>query len=314
MIKKEKDTNSKNKVDYTGAILLGAMMIALSIVLSVFGGDYPYDGVLRNESGDSIIPIDTLGTQLTDTYRFQIARGAIPGAAPIFLTSNNPVVTVTPETIWKVGGTYPWPNYSTTLSISSTDADDNIAGTGARLLFIDGLDINYAQISEVVILNGTTSVNTTQDFYRINDAIIISAGSSWSNEGEIDILHNGTIVSRISELEGESHQAVYTVPANHTLFTGTFSVSSGKSDEVAVTAWVRPNITGVMFLSSTTYAYQNTWIFENYNEFPFPEKTDFEIRAELTSPAGAGKVTNIMELFLVPNSYLDTLDARIVLQ
>jgi hypothetical protein len=304
-MKKNKSLQSGNQLP----IFLGCVIMAMAIVMTSFiNFDLPFDGVIRNESGAVI----NQPTQMTDNYRFQIARGAIPGAAPVFMTANNGAVGSTAETIWNVGGLYPWPTTGVQLSFVSDDADDTLGGTGANIVLVEGLDINYDIILEAVTMNGTTPVNTTQDFYRINNVIVINAGTTETNEGTIDITHNGNIVSRITAGEGQDQQAVYSVPANHTLFTGTFSVSSGKDDEVEVDAWIKTNITGVWFLSSRTYAYQNTWTFENYNEFPFPEKTDIDIRTQKTQVGASAKVTSVLELFVVPNSYLEELNSKVI--
>lgn len=274
-------------------------------------------GCSQNVSPDvAIIPDDvTVQTAVTDTFRFQIARGAIPDAEPIFVTGNNQAIGTITETIWNVGGRYNWTKFEDNLFIVSTSVNDIVNGTGAHTVLVDGLDDDYAVIVEIVNLNGTGGVFTVNKFLRVNDVLVTGAGSFETNQGDIDMIHNGSnILSRVAAEDGRDSQSIYTVPANHTLFTGTFTSSSGKGDEVQIGAWARPFSTGVQFLSSITYGYQNTWEFTNYNDFPFPEKTDFEVRATNTGTGGTVKVGHLLEFFQVPNSWLAKLDERIVIK
>ncbi len=75
-----------------------------------------------------------------------------------------------------------------TLSVASTSALDTAAGTGARTMTIEGLDENYAELPlETITLNGTTPVNSTVQYFRINRLTIITAGSTRANQGDIFI-------------------------------------------------------------------------------------------------------------------------------
>ena len=56
---------------------------------------------------------------------------------------------------------YAWPGSALTMSVVSSSASD----TGQVL--ISGLDANYESIFDVVTLNGTTPVTTTNQFFRI---------------------------------------------------------------------------------------------------------------------------------------------------
>lgn len=75
-----------------------------------------------------------------------------------------------------------------TLSIASTSALDTSAGTGARTMTIEGLDENYREMPlETITLNGTTPVNSTAQYFRINRMTVITAGSTRINQGDIFI-------------------------------------------------------------------------------------------------------------------------------
>ena len=78
-----------------------------------------------------------------------------------------------------------FPASAATLSIASTSANDTSAGTGARVVIIIGLDGDRTEITEIVATNGQTRVETTNTFLRVNQMLVISVGSTGSNEGII---------------------------------------------------------------------------------------------------------------------------------
>ena len=101
--------------------------------------------------------------KLSEPFELQIARGQIPGHRHIFKYGYNDAVGATAEHIWLNGGTYTWSPAASTLSITSSDAADDgnpATGNGARTVRVEGLDANYNEITEDVILNGTAVVNT----------------------------------------------------------------------------------------------------------------------------------------------------------
>ncbi len=70
--------------------------------------------------------------------------------------------------------------------VSSDNTNDKAAGTGALTMGIEYLDIAGAWHSDTLTLNGTTAVvSANSDYWRINDAYIITTGSSGSNVGAI---------------------------------------------------------------------------------------------------------------------------------
>ena len=72
-----------------------------------------------------------------------------------------------------------------TLSIASTSANDTSAGTGARTLFIIGLDTNGLEIFEFLTMNGQTEVDTALQYTRMNEFFVATSGSNNSNVGTI---------------------------------------------------------------------------------------------------------------------------------
>lgn len=116
------------------------------------------------------------------------------------------------------------PAAATALKVSSGDADDADADTGARTVQIVGLDAAGAVITETVTMNGTTQVTTVlTTFAKVLSAKVLTAGSSGTNEGIIYV-YTGTatagvpddltlVYAHIAAGRGETQQAGFVVPA-----------------------------------------------------------------------------------------------------
>lgn len=154
--------------------------------------------------------------KIPQDYGLELSKGNIPNHIGINkYGSNTDIDTGTdPETIWSTGGLYAFLSSAGTIAVVSSDANDDDGDTGARTIFIEGLDANYDQITETVTLNGTGSVNTTThtDWLRVNRAYVVSAGSSEKNEGIITMTVGGTTVATIPAEKGQTQQAIYTIP------------------------------------------------------------------------------------------------------
>lgn len=99
-----------------------------------------------------------------------------------------------------------------TIEIVSDNANDTLLGTGARTLFIEGLDINMETTTETVDMNGLTNVTSLNSYNRINNITVITAGSTEFNEGNITAIFTtaGTIQDQILPLESVSGSAHFT--------------------------------------------------------------------------------------------------------
>lgn len=121
-----------------------------------------------------------------------------------------------PEDVWSQGGIYAFPTAAAATTIVSTSTSDAAAGTGARTVFVEGLDGNYLTASEIVTMNGTNAVTLSTQYLRINRVRVITHGSDSgkSNVGVITVLHGATVLAHIIADHGQTLQAVYTVAAN----------------------------------------------------------------------------------------------------
>ncbi len=118
-----------------------------------------------------------------------------------------------------------FPPSARTMSIASTSANDTGAGTGAVAVLIQGLDVNYKILEEVIVLTGQTEVDTVGTYLRINGLQVVSAGSGQFNDGNIFISDDtDTFVAGVPQTRvycsievgwNLSMSSFRTVPANH---------------------------------------------------------------------------------------------------
>ena len=168
---------------------------------------------------------------------------------------------------------------------------DKSAYTGAHAAKIEYLTGTLAEKSEIVILNGTTAVDTVNtDFYRVNSFRIIAAGSGAKLVGNLTLRADGagTVYSYISAGFTRARNIMYTVPASKTLYVIQWSASysiTGNPNKEYGRLYTRANIepstkfnTGAIFYPYTEIAMQNNTVAITY-ELPtrLPAGTDIKV-------------------------------------
>ena len=237
--------------------------------------------------------ISRVGT--SEPFELQVSRGQIAYHKTLFKFGFNPDVDDSLETIWAEGGLYSYLSAATVLKVSSSSANDTSAGTGARTVELFGLDADYDEINETVILSGQTAVNTTQSFLRVNRMIVRSAGTGGTNAGVI-YAGTGTVTAgvpankyaTVSVGDGQSLMALWTVPRGYTAYvTQTdITVATTQNNKYATVSFLaRPF--GEVFQVKDKFAKSESGHNQVYT-FPlkFEEKTDLEMRC-IGDSAGA---------------------------
>jgi hypothetical protein len=161
-----------------------------------------------------------------EEFSLQVARGLIPGHSAITVFGYNPDVDTSEESVWPNGGTVPHPTAASVLKVSSTDAADaSPSGTGARTVLITGLNGNFNEVSETIVLNGQTAVNTVNSYLYVNGLTVTSVGSGGANAGDINV-GTGTVTAGVPAVLydmiaiGYNNRTTghYCVPSGYTAF------------------------------------------------------------------------------------------------
>lgn len=171
-----------------------------------------------------------------EPFGLQVARNQIQGHEPIIVFGYNADLDTSEESIWPNGGTVPHPTVASVLKISSTSTDDAAAGTGARSVFIEGLDGSFNVVNETVVLNGQTSVNTTQSYLYVNQFYVATVGSGGANAGTINA-GTGTVTAGVPAVLydliaagfNQRTTAHYCVPAGYTGYMLTGVITAGQT-------------------------------------------------------------------------------------
>ena len=172
-------------------------------------------------------------------FYLEVKKGKVPGHTGVHLVGENPSVSTAEEVIWVGGGSYTFLTTAATLEAISTDAADTAAGTGTRTIHVYGLDANFLEIDEVIIMAGLgASAATTQFFIRVNQVLVESVGGYGNtNVGNITIRESGGAgvdVSIVEAGEGQDGNAIYTIPANKTGYMIDASVTMDAGKDIAV--------------------------------------------------------------------------------
>lgn len=223
-----------------------------------------------------------------EPFELQVSRNQIQGHKNLFKFGNNSDINGTNEIIWSQGGAYTYPTVAAQVKVSSASANDAAAGTGARTVVVAGLDANYNEYQETVVLNGQTEVLTVGSFIRVFRAFVVTAGSGGTAAGVIYV-GTGTVTAGVPATvyasiplgENQTQMAMWTVPAGYTfyIYGGTFSAASNNiSQYVLGQFFVRPS-GGVFRNVADITVNSNVFRYDWDIPLPVPEKSDIEARA-----------------------------------
>ena len=174
-----------------------------------------------DESGDRIDLISNdVGNLIAGDFALEVARGKISGYSSPILAASNVDLDIGTETIWRHDGLWVPMATARTMSIVSDNANDTSAGTGATTVLVIGLDAAGAVQTEVVVMNGTTPVVTTGTWSGINPSLVIAAGSSTFNEGNITFTSttDNEVQTVIGAEDSLSNALIYHVPLGSTFY------------------------------------------------------------------------------------------------
>jgi len=135
--------------------------------------------------------------EITKGYLQEVARGEISGQSLFRMFGRNIDVDTSLIDIGMEDTTFVWPTVAATLEAISSSAADDIAGVGARVITVTGLDANFVEKTEDINMNGTSvTTATTKLFVRVNRVEVKESGTYadtnlGSNTGDITLRVSG---------------------------------------------------------------------------------------------------------------------------
>jgi hypothetical protein len=202
-------------------------------------------------NGD-IVPHPELA--LANSNLLLISRGLVNGASWVNKFGENPDITAgSTEDVWDGGGTYSFPDSALITHISQ--ATDQVGTDGGATIEVQGLDANWAQVTQTADLdatNTTTAVELTTPLRRVfrmkclenivlaDDVSAIGSASPVLTYATIQAGNNQTLM------------AIYTVPAGKTAYMMQYYVDnattdSRKPDGVDFKLWTADRAAGYEF-------------------------------------------------------------------
>jgi len=254
--------------------------------------------------------------QITNPLReftLEVSKGNVDGHKIVHVHGHNVNVGTTRSTLWSIGtADYVYPAAAGAMTLSSTSANDTVAGTGARTVKVEYLDGNYAeQTSDTMDLNGQTGVTILKggvnaSILRVHKIKVITAGTGLQNAGDIYV-GTGAITAGVPANKygfadagyNRSQMAMYTVPAGKTAYIMEVVWEPSASKSIDTEFVIRPqNEVFRVEIEMHGIASQTRMIL---HEAPLKvvEKSDMELRAEIST--GTTELSGGFHLILVDN-------------
>ena len=229
-------------------------------------------------------------------YFLQVSRGLIDGHKRVFKFGYNGLIQNVEETIWDVGGLYTYPSSAVTMTATSSSGatDEDVEVT------IQGVDTNYAELSETVTLDASGTATTTGSFLRVYRAFV---SGSTASDGNITIANGGTTYAYVSASDQQTLMALWTVPAGYTAYlfqidTTAFTVQNNK---VATIRMLTREFNGVFRTQNKFDLFEGSYHQDITCPQPIPEKTDIEFRAIADSSNADLRVAATFDILYIEN-------------
>lgn len=253
-------------------------------------------------------PSSITRTGAHEPFELQVSRGQIPWHRSISVFGYSPDIDTTRATVWPGVGERPQLTAATIFKVSSSSTNDASAGTGARTILVQGLDANFAEISETVALNGQTSVDTTKQYLRINKLTVLTTGSGNSNAG---VIYIGTgvvtlgVPATIQDLIPIGYNTTvtghYTVPAGYTAYVaaGSIGVGQGGGSNPITGFLLTMSPTNIEYVAAVVTLNNGYATFDFVYPVQIPEKTDIEAAA--IGATNNNQVSSYFNMVLIKN-------------
>lgn len=181
---------------------------------------------------------------ITTDFDFEVNKGNVTGHSSYHKFGWSGVIGTSYTHVWAAptATDLTWQTTAAQYDVVSDNTNDTSAGTGARSLYIEGLDSNFDLQSETVNMNGTTLVTTTNSYIRLNRAYVATTGTyGGANTGQLSarVTGGGAFQMYIPASVGQTQRSQYTVPAGKTAYIKRINITAESSKSVDVRLFQR---------------------------------------------------------------------------
>ena len=227
------------------------------------------------QDGGGTITVDGIMTP----YLIGIAQGLISGTSSVNKFGYRASIPSSYQTIWDGTADYAYAAAGTVLAVADNTGSDN-NGT----VEVQGLDQNYALVTETLTIGGAASSN---QFLRVFRARMITANTGTTNVDEVRIKRATTDLAIILAGAGQTLMSLYTIPAGKTGYLIRLQGNVDANNDALFRLISRPlngsfNVKGQfgVFASGFTVDYPIPLV--------FTEKTDLQVVAKSQNNVGGG--------------------------
>lgn len=233
-----------------------------------------------------------------EPFELQVSRGQIQGHRAIFRSAYSTLITAAQNyAVWNRADNYSFPSVASTMTLSSSATGDT-----TQSVLISGLNANYAEISEVLTLNGQTPVTSTKSFFRVNDMLVLTdspTGNLYFGTGTVTAGVPANVYGFISAGDNSMMCGSYTVPAGYTLYIlgGSVNCSLANQNKL-VTINFSTTVAGVRYAAAKIISSGG------YQHYPYtpplavPEKSDLLDTATTTDNTTSTVTANLSGILI----------------
>lgn len=150
-------------------------------------------------------------------YLNDVSKGIVSGREVLNFAGLNSNFNIGTTDLWEQGGQLVYLASEETMNYASTDANDTLLGSGARRLFVSGVNDAGEEVSEVIEMNGLTPVAGSVPMAVINFMFVLAdvGGVGAANVGTITATAStsATVQCVIRIQAGISKHGFYRIPA-----------------------------------------------------------------------------------------------------
>ena len=196
---------------------------------------------------------------------------------------NSAVSNTSYETIWDGNNLYTYIETAGTATVTSS----NTSADNGSTIEIEGLDVNYDQVSETLTVGGSAG---TVEVDRVDRASVVTPNTGTANVGAVTITVDSKSAAIISPDQGQTLMCVYTIPRRYTGYLIQLDVGSSKDVENTIRVVVR-NGSSQAFNVKAFLSKRGGFSEKNFRiPVEIPQKNDIEVQAlaSATSSISAG--------------------------